>query len=81
MKGLTLCGSDHMDTGDKILASRLVTDAAEQFIFSQRLKENLVCSCEGFSHILRRRLSVEKQVLNAQMDLSPCESLHSYLLN
>lgn len=33
MKGLTLHGSDHMDTGDTILASRLVADAADQFIF------------------------------------------------
>ncbi len=33
MKGLTRGGSDHMDTGDIILASRLVTDAADQFIF------------------------------------------------
>lgn len=30
--GLTLGGSDHMDTGDIILASRLVADAADQFI-------------------------------------------------
>ena len=33
MKGLTLRGSDHMDTGDTVLASRLVADAADQFIF------------------------------------------------
>lgn len=33
MEGLTRGGSDHMDTGDAILASRLVTDAAGQFIF------------------------------------------------
>lgn len=33
MKGLTLGGSDHMDTGDTILARRLVADAADYFIF------------------------------------------------
>lgn len=33
MKRLTLGGGDHMDTGDTILASRLVADATDQFIF------------------------------------------------
>lgn len=33
MKWLTLGGGDHMDTGDSILASRLVADATDQFIF------------------------------------------------
>ena len=33
MKRLIRGGSDHMDIGDTILASRLVTDATDQFIF------------------------------------------------
>lgn len=33
MKGLTLSSSDHMDTTNTILASGLVADATDQFIF------------------------------------------------
>ena len=36
MKGLTLSSSDHMDTSNTILASGLVADAADQFVFPRR---------------------------------------------
>lgn len=50
MEGLTLGGSDHMDNGDTVLASRLLTDAADWCIF-HRSRVNLVCYCEGFGLI------------------------------
>lgn len=36
MKEVILHGSDHMDSSNTILPSRLVTDASEQFIYPGR---------------------------------------------